>query len=81
MQTVKKIVHYVADHLPEQTTFDDAMYAWYVRQNLEARLSDFNKPRMARLHGSSIDGLLQSIPAAFPFKLLGRLLYLLRGYV
>ena len=26
MQTVKQIVHDIADHLPEQATFDDAIY-------------------------------------------------------
>ncbi|WP_292995900.1 hypothetical protein [Nitrosomonas sp.] len=26
-QTVKKIIQDIADHLPEQATFDDAMYA------------------------------------------------------
>ncbi|MGF1526861.1 MAG: hypothetical protein ACFCBW_08725 [Candidatus Competibacterales bacterium] len=35
MQTVKQIVHDIAEHLPEQATFDDAMYALYVRQKLE----------------------------------------------
>jgi hypothetical protein len=35
MQSVKQIVRYVVDHLPEQATFDDAMYAIYVRQKLE----------------------------------------------
>jgi len=35
MQTIKQIVHDVADHLPEQATLDDAMYALYVRQKLE----------------------------------------------
>ena len=34
MQTVKQIVHDVAEHLPEQATLDDAMYALYVRQRL-----------------------------------------------
>ena len=35
MQTVKQIVHDIADHLPDQASFDDAMYALYVRQKLE----------------------------------------------
>lgn len=39
MQTVKQIVHDVADHLPEQATLDDAMYALYVRQKLERSLA------------------------------------------
>ncbi len=38
MQSVKQIVHDIADHLPEQATFDDAMYAIYVRQKLERSL-------------------------------------------
>lgn len=38
MQTVKQIVHEVADHLPDQASIDDAMYALYVRQKLEGSL-------------------------------------------
>lgn len=38
MQTVKQIIHDIADHLPEQATFDDAMHALYVRQKLERSL-------------------------------------------
>lgn len=38
MQSVKQIIHDIADHLPEQATFDDAMYALYVRQKLERSL-------------------------------------------
>lgn len=38
MQTVKKIIQNIADHLPEEATFDDAMYAIYVRQKLEHSL-------------------------------------------
>lgn len=38
MQTVKQIIHDVANHLPEQATLDDAMYALYVRQKLERSL-------------------------------------------
>lgn len=38
MQTIKQIVHDIADHLPEQATIDDAMYALYVRQKLERSL-------------------------------------------
>ena len=40
MQTVKQIVHDIADHLPEQATLDDAMYALYVRQKLERSLHE-----------------------------------------
>ena len=36
MQTVKQIIHDIADHLPEQATFDDAMYALYLRQKATA---------------------------------------------
>ena len=35
MQTIKEIVHEIADHLPEGATLDDAMHAIYVRQKLE----------------------------------------------
>ncbi len=45
MQTVKQIVHDIADHLPEQATFDDAMYALYVRQKLEKGLRDLAEGR------------------------------------
>lgn len=38
MQTIKQIVHDIADHLSEQATLDDAMYALYVRQKLERSL-------------------------------------------
>jgi len=45
MQTIKQIVHDIADHLPEQATFDDAMYALYVRQKLEKGLRDLDEGR------------------------------------
>lgn len=45
MQTVKQIVHDIADHLPEQATFDDVMYALYVRQKLEEGLRDLGEGR------------------------------------
>jgi len=35
MQTVKQIVHDIADHLPEQATLEDVMHTLYVRQKLE----------------------------------------------
>jgi hypothetical protein len=38
MQTLKQIVHDIADRLPEHASFDDAMYALYVRQKLERSL-------------------------------------------
>jgi predicted transcriptional regulator len=40
MQTVKQIIHDIADHLPEMATFSDAMYALHVRQKIEEGLSD-----------------------------------------
>ena len=45
MQTLKNIVHDLADHLPEQATFDDAIYALYVRQKLDAGLCDLAEGR------------------------------------
>lgn len=45
MQTLKAIVHDIADHLPEQATFDDAIYALYVRQKLEEGLHDLDEGR------------------------------------
>ena len=36
MQTVKQIIQDIAARLPEQATFDDAMYAIYVRQKARA---------------------------------------------
>ncbi len=45
MQTVKQIVHDIADQLPEQATFDDVMYALYVRQKLEEGLRDLDEGR------------------------------------
>ncbi len=45
MQTVKQIIHDIANHLPEQATFDDAMYALYVRQKLEKGLRDLDEGR------------------------------------
>ena len=40
MQTVKQIVHDVADQLPEQANIDDAIYTLYVRQKLERARED-----------------------------------------
>ena len=45
MQTLKQIVHDIAEHLPEQATFDDAMHALYVRQKLEEGLRDLEEGR------------------------------------
>jgi hypothetical protein len=38
METIKQLVHDIADHLPEQATLDDAMHALYVRRKLERSL-------------------------------------------
>ena len=45
MQTVKQIVCDIVNHLPEQATFDDAIYALYVRQKLEEGLRDLDEGR------------------------------------
>jgi hypothetical protein len=45
MQTVKQIIHDIADHLPDQASFDDAMHALYVRQKLEEGLRDLDEGR------------------------------------
>ncbi len=45
MKTVKQIVHDIAEHLPEEASFDDAMYALYVRQKLEEGLHDLDEGR------------------------------------
>lgn len=34
MQTIKQIVHSIADNLPEQATFEDVMHSLYVFQKL-----------------------------------------------
>ena len=38
MQNIKQIVHDIADHLPQQATFEDAMHALYLREKLERSL-------------------------------------------
>jgi hypothetical protein len=38
MQTVKQIVHDIADRLPDQASLDDVMHVLYVRQKLERSL-------------------------------------------
>ena len=45
MQTVTQIIHDIADHLPEQATFEDVMYAIHVRQKLEESLRDLDEGR------------------------------------
>jgi predicted transcriptional regulator len=36
MSTVREEIHKLADQLPADATWDDAMYALYVRQKIEA---------------------------------------------
>lgn len=45
MKNVKQIVHDIAEHLPDEASFDDAMYALYVRQKLEEGLRDLDEGR------------------------------------
>lgn len=45
MQTMQQIVHDIADHLPEQATWDDVMYTVYVRQKIEEGLKDAEEGR------------------------------------
>lgn len=45
MQTIKQIMCDTVNTLPEQATFDDAIYALYVRQKLEEGLRDLNEGR------------------------------------
>ena len=46
MESVKQIIHDIADHLPDQATFDDAMCALYVHQSWNA---PYQLPGKARL--------------------------------
>jgi predicted transcriptional regulator len=46
MQTMKQIACDTINHLPEQATFDDAIYALYVRQKLEEGLRDLDEGRI-----------------------------------
>ena len=46
MQTVKQIIHDIANHLPEQATLDDAMHALYIRQKLERSLKAANEGKV-----------------------------------
>ena len=49
MQTVKEIVHEIADQLPEQATLDDVMYTLYVRQvQAMEKLSKRNQDALLR---------------------------------
>lgn len=45
MQIIKQIVCDTVNHLPEQATFDDAIYVLYVRQKLEEGLRDLDEGR------------------------------------
>ena len=45
MNTLKEIIYDIADHLPDHATFDDAMYALYIRQKLDEGLSDLDAER------------------------------------
>lgn len=45
MQSIKEIVHNVAERLPERATLDDAIYALYVRKKLEDGLRDLDEGR------------------------------------
>ena len=40
MQSVKEMARALIERLPDTATFDDLMYALYVRQKLEAGLKD-----------------------------------------
>lgn len=55
MQTIKQILHDVVDHLSEQATWDDAMYALYVRQKIEEGLRDVAEDRTL----SHVDAMTQ----------------------
>ena len=46
MQTVKQIVYDIANNLPDQASFDDVMYALYVRQKLERSLKAVEEGRI-----------------------------------
>ena len=45
MSTLKQSVHEIADHLPEQATWDDVLYTCYVRQKLERGLRALDEGR------------------------------------
>lgn len=62
MRTVKQIILDVADHLPEQATWDDAMYTFYVRQKIEEGLKDIEEGRVVS-HEEAKRQLLGNSPA------------------
>ena len=45
MQTLKQIVHDIADHLPEQATWDDLHCRIHVRQKIEEGIKDIDEGR------------------------------------
>jgi predicted transcriptional regulator len=57
MQTIQQIVHDIADHLPEQATWDDVMYTVYVRQKIEEGLKDIEEGRTIS-HEDAVQELL-----------------------
>jgi hypothetical protein len=46
MQTIKQTAHELISHLPEQASWDDVMYALYVRQKLERSLQAASEGRV-----------------------------------
>lgn len=45
MPMIKEIMKGIADRLPDEATFDGAMYVLYVRQKLDEGLRDLNEGR------------------------------------
>lgn len=62
MPTIKQIMLDIADHLPEQATFDDAIYTFYVRQKIEEGLKDIEEGRVVS-HEEAKRRLLGNSPA------------------
>jgi predicted transcriptional regulator len=62
MQTMKQIIHDIADHLPEQASWDDVMYTLYVRQKIEEGLADIAEGRVVS-HEEAKRQLLGNLPA------------------
>ncbi len=46
MQTLKQIVHEIAEQLPEEATFDDAIQALTLRKKIEDGLQDIAEGRV-----------------------------------
>ena len=44
--TVKQVVQEIANHLPDDCTWDDVMYQLYVRAKIEAGLADAEQGRV-----------------------------------